>query len=231
MLARCLLLTISLVFGVISAQNPHCQTVSKDGSEYDLSGINEPVTCTDSLGYQYSITLCQNTGSCGEYPTCGYCQQDDKWYYCVGTTMILEGQKKDGGKGVTIKSVEGEDGREGMVQITCDPNAGIMDDIQCTSSNGRLDAYKATFRSSLACPLPDTLSGGSIFMIILLVLLVVYWVVGLLVNRFYFGETSFEVLPNLAFWTSLPGLVKDGILFSLTKVRLLYEQVAGRNTE
>eukprot|EP01126_Amoeba_proteus_P005153 TRINITY_DN11702_c0_g1_i70.p1 TRINITY_DN11702_c0_g1~~TRINITY_DN11702_c0_g1_i70.p1 ORF type:complete len:157 (+),score=25.75 TRINITY_DN11702_c0_g1_i70:542-1012(+) len=115
---------------------------------------------------------------------------------------------KDGGKGVTIKSVEGEDGREGMVQITCDPNAGIMDDIQCTSSNGRLDAYKATFRSSLACPLPDTLSGGSIFMIILLVLLVVYWVVGLLVNRFYFGETSFEVLPNLAFWTSLPGLVK-----------------------
>eukprot|EP01126_Amoeba_proteus_P005145 TRINITY_DN11702_c0_g1_i28.p1 TRINITY_DN11702_c0_g1~~TRINITY_DN11702_c0_g1_i28.p1 ORF type:complete len:201 (-),score=29.12 TRINITY_DN11702_c0_g1_i28:275-877(-) len=163
MLARCLLLTISLVLGVISEPNPRCQTISKDGSEYDLSGINQPVTCTDLLGYQYSINLCQNIGSCGEYPTCAYCQQDDKWYYCVGTIMILEGQ--DGGKGVTIKSLEGEDGREGTVQITCDPNAGIMDDIQCTSSGSRLDAYKATFRSSFACSLPDTLSGGSIFMI------------------------------------------------------------------
>jgi len=63
------------------------------------------------------------------------------------------------------------------------------------------------------------LSGGSILLILLLVVAVVYITAGLLWNKFKAQKNGVELVPNLDFWTSLPGLVKDGIMFPINKIR------------
>lgn len=61
------------------------------------------------------------------------------------------------------------------------------------------------------------LSGGWIFVIILLVAFSVYFIVGILFNRCRGGKTGTEMVPNIAFWRDLPSLVKDGCSYSLAK--------------
>ena len=65
------------------------------------------------------------------------------------------------------------------------------------------------------------LSGGSIFLIILLVAVVLYLVGGVLFNKYRRGATGTDVLPNKAFWLDLPGLVAEGCRFSWHKIRAL----------
>jgi len=33
------------------------------------------------------------------------------------------------------------------------------------------------------------------------------------------GATGVDIIPNVGFWTSLPGLVKDGFMFIINKIR------------
>jgi len=62
------------------------------------------------------------------------------------------------------------------------------------------------------------LSGGSIFLIILLVCAVVYLVGGVLFRKFKVHAEGVDVIPNLNFWTSLPGLTKDGFVWVFRKI-------------
>jgi len=64
------------------------------------------------------------------------------------------------------------------------------------------------------------LSGGSILLIILLVLIVVYIIGGFVFNVKYKGMPfNKEAFPHLEFWGSIPGLVKDGVVFTVSKIR------------
>ncbi|XP_055700282.1 uncharacterized protein LOC129799977 [Phlebotomus papatasi] len=71
--------------------------------------------------------------------------------------------------------------------------------------------------SPLACPQKvthsDGLSTGSVLMIILLVAFLTYLTIGIVVNLFVLGARGAEVIPNIQFWRSLPGLVMDGARF------------------
>jgi hypothetical protein len=63
----------------------------------------------------------------------------------------------------------------------------------------------------------STLSGGSIFLIALASLLVVYIVAGILFQKYSRGAQGKELIPNHALWFTLPGLIKDGVLFVFGK--------------
>lgn len=54
---------------------------------------------------------------------------------------------------------------------------------------------------------------------ILLVGGMVYFVAGTMYNQKYKGLTGKESLPNVDFWTSLPSLVKEGVGFTVAKVK------------
>lgn len=47
----------------------------------------------------------------------------------------------------------------------------------------------------------------------------VYLVGGALFLRRQRGATGWELIPNRGLWASLPGLVKDGVLFTAEKIR------------
>lgn len=86
---------------------------------------------------------------------------------------------------------------------------------------GQVNVYKVAISSPEVCPKKvQPNSGGSggpstgtILVIIFFVVLVVYLVAGVLFMKYRRGATGREVIPNIEFWSSLPGLIKDGCVF------------------
>jgi len=62
------------------------------------------------------------------------------------------------------------------------------------------------------------ISGGTIFLIVLLVSSFVYIVVGCIYNHRK-GAAGMEKCPNFGFWRDVPGLVKDGFAYTWAKLR------------
>lgn len=75
------------------------------------------------------------------------------------------------------------------------------------------DSITITWRHPQACPVQKKkkLSFGSIMLIILAVLVVLYFVIGIPVMRFIFKKRGVEMIPFVAFWTSIPRLVYEGV--------------------
>ncbi|XP_033762752.1 uncharacterized protein LOC117344197 [Pecten maximus] len=59
-------------------------------------------------------------------------------------------------------------------------------------------------------------SPGTIICVVLACLIATYLVVGILYRKAVHGATGFQLLPNSIFWSSLPGLIKDGYLFFIS---------------
>lgn len=51
-------------------------------------------------------------------------------------------------------------------------------------------------------------STGTVLLIMLFISLLSYFLVGVTVNAVYLGARGMEMIPNLDFWRSLPGLVR-----------------------
>jgi len=62
------------------------------------------------------------------------------------------------------------------------------------------------------------LSGGSVFVIILLVVIFVYVVGFVIFNKFKREATGLDIIPHRIFWISLFGYVRDGGKFTVEKV-------------
>ena len=65
-------------------------------------------------------------------------------------------------------------------------------------------------------------------MLFLCVAAALYLGVGIGVNRNKFGLRGVEAIPNIDFWRQLPGLIKDGITFSVGKATAAFEYVQQR---
>ncbi|KAL3871846.1 hypothetical protein ACJMK2_039818 [Sinanodonta woodiana] len=57
------------------------------------------------------------------------------------------------------------------------------------------------------------MSVGSLLLVIVFIILLTYCVVGVLFNKAVIGGCGLELIPNSMFWMSLPGHIKDGVLF------------------
>ncbi|VEN36422.1 unnamed protein product [Callosobruchus maculatus] len=97
------------------------------------------------------------------------------------------------------------------VKLLCDNEPIPFIKVLDTKSN------QLIFASQRVCIITTHhgLSGGSIFLILLLVFLTIYLVGGGLVLYFIRGARGVEVIPNVEFWRNLPSLVKDGLIFLL----------------
>ena len=60
------------------------------------------------------------------------------------------------------------------------------------------------------------LSVGSILLIIILALVVLYFVIGIPVCYFVLHKRGIEIIPFVSFWKELPALVKDGVFFIIS---------------
>ncbi|KAJ8321158.1 hypothetical protein KUTeg_001283 [Tegillarca granosa] len=69
------------------------------------------------------------------------------------------------------------------------------------------------------CPVnvsPNDLSAGTVLCIIFFICVSTYFVVGILYKKAVESASGIDLLPHTSFWTSLPGLIKDGYLFFIS---------------
>ncbi|XP_078573446.1 uncharacterized protein LOC144860179 [Branchiostoma floridae x Branchiostoma japonicum] len=109
-----------------------------------------------------------------------------------------------------------------LVTLTCTSSPTTFTVIGEDQSIG--STYGFELRSPCACPgatascasAGSGLSGGTVLIIIFIVLVSVYLIAGVLYMSFVRNATGMERIPNIGFWRDLPALVKDGgkLLFS-----------------
>ncbi|KAL4222547.1 hypothetical protein ACF0H5_018586 [Mactra antiquata] len=94
--------------------------------------------------------------------------------------------------------------------------------------------YLFELQTKYACLSPITpdnnkkhISTGSVLLIIFFVLITVYLVGGILFMKFFAGAQGVELIPNYEFWSSLPGYIKDGCMFTCRgcKTESSYSQI------
>lgn len=248
--ALCGVLCVLLCLDFVSAQNFACSFTGSKGS-YDLSGITNQIigagaqynyalqmcgVATGTGGWaQYCASqasgsmvcqsamfqpIAQNTYAAA-YPT----DQTGKHTWAEvanGVQLIAWGQPAASG-------CEPSGVRSSEITITCDssvtgPTATLtgLDDSTCV--------YKFALTHASACAGGNnndngggsSLSGGSVFLIIFFVSLFVYVVAGCFYKRYKKGTTGMvESCPNNEFWMAVPGLVKEGFLYTFHKVKSL----------
>ena len=67
-------------------------------------------------------------------------------------------------------------------------------------------------------------SGGSIFLIIFFVGFFVYFVAGIIYKKKRYDAQGVDMVPNIDFWKELPFLVKDGVAYTIDKIRGLFNK-------
>jgi len=227
-----IIIILTIIFGSIYCQpdSVSCKITASDGYMYDLTPLMSQgqISQIDSDNmWTYTIAICQNTITCDICPKAGYCQTGTLggtlYTYCIGSIEEDEITGMPGGKGAILEYDEpksGPEGRIGKVFINCVPGALVANKV--VVSPKAVTDYKFTFDSSAACPTgrASVMSGGSIFLIILFVVAASY-VVGFVAYNYAVKKTQPgpDLLPHLEFWKSVPGLVQDGITFTIQKVK------------
>jgi len=119
--------------------------------------------------------------------------------------------------GVTIEFTQGDLDRRMEIDFVCDSGAG--NGMPAFSGESPTHHYNFKWTSAMSCPVSGSggLSGGSILLIIFAGLLVIYVVAGVLFNILKRHATGVEIIPNVELWISIPGLVKDGVMYLVHK--------------
>jgi len=215
-LTLCLVLTAS-ISKILGQNTKDCANIaSVGGMKFDLSPVlGKELSTTDGFS-NYQITVCKDALKCGNCPNAGFCQTNEFFNDCMG--KFSGASATVDGKGLTIYYDGGDFGNSGQLRLNCKPDAVEFENIQGQNF------YKVIVADSkYACPVPLTQGGalsiGSGIMITIAVLLVVYLTGGILWNKFKQEKDGMELVPNVEFWSSLPGLVKEGFQFTIEKIR------------
>jgi hypothetical protein len=103
----------------------------------------------------------------------------------------------------------------------------VCRDSDKDSVNGRQDdanTYSIILQSRCCCPgkcqySEDSLSGGAVFVIILLVLATVYIIGGVIFLRVTRGATGTELIPNRSLWLNILSYAIEGLRYSIQAIR------------
>ncbi|XP_046374944.2 cation-dependent mannose-6-phosphate receptor-like [Haliotis rufescens] len=181
----------------------------------------------DSFLYSYNPCYSFTENSCTDAAMCqsDYSQQSWKTGEQSTATWSFDGTNIQ-----VYYSANTDVMRESFITVICDKGYDEpFVEIQGEETEGSAQYY-GRITSKCACPdgchkttynsnVEVTLTGGSILLIILFVLISVYLVGGVTYNKYRRQATGIEVLPNSSFWGALPGLVKEGVCFVLGCVR------------
>jgi hypothetical protein len=115
------------------------------------------------------------------------------------------------------------------VIVVCDttlPQGQAMQFARGQTYKDRQSGYLFGVAAKEACPtnppgdvLGTGLTWGWLFIILFSCVLVLYCGIGMIWKYKKLGVTGIETIPNIEFWRDYPGLIKDGIAFTITKVK------------
>jgi len=133
-----------------------------------------------------------------------------------------------------------------IINLACDDSASATEEITemtATKEYGDYPAFKivVTASSKAACPSKDLPkpSGhlplgqygvGGLIITLLFAFLVLYFIVGALLNKFKFQKEGADIIPQKEFWMDLPLLIKDGVLFIGDGIMFVVNKARGKTT-
>ncbi|XP_062522522.1 uncharacterized protein LOC134197252 [Corticium candelabrum] len=215
--------------------------MSDDSGSIDLHPLvsgqsqDQPAFQLLSNGYLYTYNPCTPVDYENEVSTCtanddpAVCQifsnGTGKGVRCgsqADVSFTAYKHEMTGVQEVNITYRGGQGTRFSTVTLKCDNNQHATSQFEFEGENPP-GHYNFLLTSYYSCPRRSgkklAISGGSIFLILLFVLLISYFVLGVLFQKYRRDASGKELIPNYQFWSSLPGLVKDGFLFLLNKCR------------
>jgi hypothetical protein len=199
------------------AQSEVCKKIAlPEGKFIDLTPVIGKELLIDDGTSKFKVSLCENKysncGTCG--PVAGYCQTTPWFEDCIG--IFTSAVPMPNNAGVELMYDNGDWGAIGRVKLMCNPDATELSTPKGESFNKIM-----IVDSKYACPVTSlgSLSAGSIFMIIVLVLVLVYIIGGVLYNRFRNNKSGVDMIPNAEFWVLFPSYVKGGGQYVVSKVK------------
>ncbi|XP_052808450.1 cation-dependent mannose-6-phosphate receptor-like [Mya arenaria] len=222
-------------------QSGQCACTYDDGSgTVDLSPIastdqSNPLIrdafAPDTYAYSFNPCLPFTEGTCVNAAACQF-DTNGNIYYNIGDSSKVT--LANSGTTITATYVADDGARQSKATFTCDPNKDPPD-VQALGETSQ-SFYEFAITTKYACassgpgpgPGPGpvvivttslSISVGWILTILFLGVGVTYLVAGVVFNRFYRHNAGREQIPNINFWIAIPGLIKDGCLFVVGKVK------------
>ncbi|XP_077986093.1 cation-dependent mannose-6-phosphate receptor-like [Glandiceps talaboti] len=241
----CGLLSLSLqkvTTQVTCISNEPCKCKLSDGSgELDLTSLAGNSTnptfsgITGGDGDKYWFDPCVDfsvsgpaNNSCTDVRVCRYAVDQDNYFSCGSSepeyvyfeqnnsiTLIYNNSEE----GVALKLTS--------VVVKCiDTSTDKL--IVYGRDTNHPELYNMTLESKYGClvmtpppPPPPSygVSAGTMLIVIVLSAFILYCGVGCLFHRTVYGAQGTDQIPHYVFWSSLPGLIKDGWLFATERCR------------
>lgn len=222
------------IFLEVANGHPACEYTSSEGIVYDVSALE-----VSNGGDDYKVMKSDSTGTF-YYNICGPIQQAhgkcvgslsmamlDEGMFCANIAdetnfpewALLESGNPQAGISATWTGSPCSTGYyTTTLQFKCDMSKESGQAISAVS--GLKDCnYILEIPSKYGCPISSGLSGGFIFIIIFFSVCFVYFVGGIIYNKKIKGADGKELIPNFDKWELLPGLVKDGCMFTHAKIK------------
>ncbi|XP_019851241.1 PREDICTED: uncharacterized protein LOC105312512 isoform X3 [Amphimedon queenslandica] len=232
--------SVLLLLGLLTAVSADCIVYSDNSCKANCSGT--VLDISNLVTYPYQIDINQNDGTpIGKYFSYNPCQgigcvsTDDNSAVC----LIKDSSEKVSCGLITSSSTVWQlissDPYEFTIQYGCDIGADCQaslftftqtkdKDVSVAYTGGSTDYYEFAIKGKCvgqnSCEEPHhedavdvTGLPGLILILLCLVGLATYFIAGILVMKFVKGATGKELIPNYAFWSDLPYLIKDGCLF------------------
>ncbi|XP_066302595.1 uncharacterized protein [Branchiostoma lanceolatum] len=208
-----------------------CACEMDDKSGYiDLTSVQSSskprfrdVTPADFGPWLYSWNPCESfsMSQCSNVAACQVSATDPTQSFDIGTQDSVTFNKDVSGNWVLRYT--SRDGLKSLdVVLECTPDS---DDLTVRGEI-QMNGYEFTLGSRHSCvkqgPWPGlavSISFGSILCIIFFPTLLLYCVGGVAFNKFARGKGGRELVPNVYFWSELPGVIKDGFRFATSTCR------------
>ncbi|XP_064613849.1 uncharacterized protein LOC135477612 isoform X1 [Liolophura sinensis] len=198
------------------------------------SGGGDPkfkdIQSSDAGGNSFSWNPCtpfsEGDGTCTNVAACQVQPGSPPSYFSTGTQDSATFATDPSSGVLTLQySATTDVTRTTYVTLTCDQSQD-PGQVTATGEDPTIQAeYNMEYTGKYACPTSNPpsptpsggggggLSVGSILCIVFFALIIVYVAIGIVVQIFVRKASGKEIIPNVGFWSRLPGLVRDGTLF------------------
>ncbi|XP_075213007.1 uncharacterized protein LOC142319520 [Lycorma delicatula] len=212
--------------------NGSCQCIFPNGSALDLTKlinrdfgwikVNETADITYRPCVDVKIGNNSSTNEC--YTGVSVCLRNNQ---TVNETSYVNLGKASDGKFSSTKASEPislhfqvNNRPTATVTFKCSENPNDAPSLEATENAGNYVIVLTSPETCITYILADAhesgLSGGSLLVLIFIVLSATYFGGGILTLKLIRGAEGKEMIPNYEFWADLPYLVRDGVIFTLS---------------
>jgi len=216
---------------IVSVISQNCTFTDSKGDTFDLSpliltGANAFYSFDEGDNKLWYVNICADFSGTPCTTPGAACQ------YGTSTAGVLPGNFTDldtasigvTEKGVNLTYFNGQAcktrPRQTSVYLICNTSTdALITEVQEPTDPEHTCMYYIYFQTKYACPSGSSgIEGGWIFIIILIVVVLLYLAIGVVYQWKRNHATGLELIPNHEFWRDVPGLFKDGCMYTFRKV-------------